>query len=371
MDSSLRQRRFERVRESLAAARADALIVPSSADFRWLTGAVARVSERLVAFVLPRTRDPFCVVPRLEADMLAAECPWLELEVWDEHEDPYLRLSKRLDFAQRPTVLVGEGLRVATTLRLAADASCRSAAEALAPLRAIKDADEIAAMVEAGEHADRIVEEAAERAKPGMTERELARWILDRFESLGDAEPWAIVASGPNSANPHHFSSDRRIAEGEVLLLDLGAYTRGYGSDITRTFFLGEPPSDVLEVYRIVNEARGTGIAAVRDGAIPEEVDAAARGVIERAGHGPHFTHRLGHGVGLEVHELPYLVKGNRAPLRAGMAHSVEPGIYLPGRFGVRLEDLVIVEERGARVLNHAPFDPRPRGRRPVGAPAS
>jgi Xaa-Pro aminopeptidase len=176
----------------------------------------------------------------------------------------------------------------------------------------------------------------------------------------GDTEVWAIAASGPNGASPHHFTSDRALEEGDVVVLDVGASTAGYSSDITRTYWLGEPPADAKRVYEVVNAARAAGIAAVRAGAAPEDVDRAARGVIEAAGYGRHFTHRTGHGVGLDVHETPYLVAGNRAPLESGMVHSVEPGIYLEGRFGVRLEDLVVVEHSGARRLNRAPFDPRP-----------
>jgi Xaa-Pro aminopeptidase len=195
-----------------------------------------------------------------------------------------------------------------------------------------------------------------------MSERELERFIFQRFEALGDTEPWAIVASGPNSASPHHHSGDRLIAADEVLLLDLGATTRGYRSDITRTFFLGEPSRQVLRVYEVVNAARTAGILAAKSGAPAESVDAAARAIIESAGLGEHFTHRTGHGLGLEIHEEPYLVGGNTLTLEEGMVHSVEPGVYLPGRFGVRLEDIVVVGEGGAQRLNQAPLDLRVPG---------
>jgi D-alanyl-D-alanine dipeptidase len=197
-----------------------------------------------------------------------------------------------------------------------------------------------------------------------MTEREVARRILSAFDALGDTDPWAIVASGPNAALPHHFTSDRKLAKDECVLLDLGASTGGYGSDITRTYWLGRPPEEAARIHAIVDEARARGIEAARAGAACEDVDRAARGVIDRAGHGPHFIHRTGHGVGLEVHEPPWLVAGNRTPLARGMVHSVEPGIYLPGRFGVRLEDLVVVEEGGGRRLNRAPLDLRPKHQR-------
>jgi Xaa-Pro aminopeptidase len=352
--------RLARAREALARERADWLLVPPSADFRWLTGAVARSTERLVVLALPARGEPFCVVPRLEADALGHECPWLALEVWEETENPLERLARRIGLERRPALMIGEGMRAAPLLSLAAAAPCRAAGSALAPLRAVKDAEELRSHAAAGRNADGVVEATADFMRAGMTELEVARFALNRFESLGDTEPWAIVASGPNGALPHHFTSGRRLAEGDVVLLDLGAYTEGYGSDITRAFWLGEPPDEARRVYEIVNAARASGIAASRAGALPEAVDAAARGIIAEAGFGEFFTHRTGHGVGLEVHEPPYIVAGNREPLAAGMVHSVEPGIYLPGRFGMRLEDLVVVEEGGARRLNQAPLDPRP-----------
>jgi len=358
MNAPRRTERLARVREALASAAGDFLLVPASADFRWLTGGRARVTERLLVFVLPRAGEPWCLVPRLEAEALQAECPWLDLDVWEEHEDPLARLADRVGIDRRPSLLLGEGFRTASLLALAARAPSRPATPVIAPLRARKDSAELEAMQTAAANADRVMDEAAARIRPGMTEHELARFILDRFESIGDAEPWAIVASGPNSAFPHHMTSDRAIAVGEPVLLDLGAYRDGYGSDITRTFFLGEPSPEFLRVYETVNAARAAGIAAARAGAAASAVDRAARDVIDRAGYGERFVHRTGHGVGLEIHEPPYLVAGNETPLAVGMVHSVEPGIYLPGRYGVRLEDLVVVEGSGGRRLNDAPFAP-------------
>jgi Xaa-Pro aminopeptidase len=311
---------------------------------------------------VPAAGEPFLVAPRLEAGPLAQACPDVETIAWDEHEDPLRRLADRAGLEAAHSLLLGEGMCVHHVLRLASLARCRPATEVLAPLRAVKDAAELAALAVAAGHADLVVQEAAAHARPGMTERELERFVLGRFAELGDTDPWALVASGPNSAEPHHASSERPIAAGEVLLLDLGAWTDGYASDITRTCFLGEPTRQFLRVHGVVNAAREAGIRAVRPGVAAEDVDAAARGVIEHAGLGAHFTHRTGHGLGLDVHEAPWIVRGNRAPLAAGHVHSVEPGVYLPGRFGVRLEDIVVVEDGGARVLNRAPFALRPPG---------
>ncbi|MBI1797226.1 MAG: aminopeptidase P family protein [Candidatus Eisenbacteria bacterium] len=366
MNAPRRDARLDAAREALARERADWLLIPASADFLWLTGGHARVTERLVLFALPARGEPFALVPRLEAEALGGECPWLALEVWDEDEDPLARLAKRVGDAR--SLLLGEGFRTAPLLTLAARAQCRAAAPVIAPLRAVKDAEEIARMKTAARHADRVVTETAASLRPGLTERQVAGAILARFEAVGQTSPWAIVAAGANAAFPHHSSSDRAIAAGECVLLDLGAYHEGYGSDITRTFWLGRPPEDFARVYAIVNESRAAGITAARAGAKASAVDAAARAVIAAAGYGEYFIHRTGHGVGLEIHEPPYLVAGNDAPLLAGMTHSVEPGVYLPGRFGVRLEDLVVVEAGGARRLNEAPFEPALDA---VGAPSA
>jgi len=353
--------RVAAVQRALHEQGAEFLLVPASADFVWLTGAHARVSERLLCLVVPRGGAPVCIVPKLEAEALGAECPWLERIAWDDDRDPWPLLAGRLGLERRPALLLAEGFRVGPLLALAERTRCRPAAPALEPLRAVKDAEELKHLATAGAHADQVVMEAAEWMRPGMTEREVQRFVFDRFEALGDTEAWAIVASGPNSALPHHMTSLRRLEAGQVVVLDVGAYTEGYASDITRTFWLGTPPADAETIYGIVDEARRAGIAAVRAGVPAEAVDRAARAVIERAGYGPNFLHRTGHGVGLEIHEAPYLVGGNQRPLAAGMTHSVEPGIYLNGRFGVRLEDIVAVEEGGARRLNDAPFVPVPQ----------
>ena len=350
--------RLARVREAVERAAADWLLIPASADFRWATGGRARSTERLLLLAVPRSGEPWCLVPRLEADALAAECPWLDLEVWDEHEDPLARLAGRILLDRRPTLLLGEGFRTGPLLALAGRSPSRPAAPVLAPLRASKDTNELAALAAAGTNADRVMAETVATLRAGITEREVARFILERFDALGDEDAWAIVASGPHTALPHHMTSSRPLAAGQPVLLDLGAFHDGYGSDITRTFWLGAPSAEFERVYQVVNEARQAGIRAVRAGVPAASVDAAARAVIDRAGFGPRFVHRTGHGVGLEIHEPPYLVAGNDAPLVAGMVHSVEPGIYLPGRFGVRLEDLVVVEAGGGRRLNDAPFEP-------------
>ena len=349
--------RLPRAQSALLAAGAEWLLVPASHDFFWLTGAHARSTERMVLLAIPSEGEPFLVVPRLEAEALRRERPDLVQLVWDEHEDPFERLAKQAILSPTTSVLLGEGLRVPHVLRLAARTHCSPAAAVLAPLRAVKDTEELRLLAEAARHADQVVEEAADFARVGQTEHEVGRFIASRFEALGDTDSWSLVASGPNSAMPHHHTSDRVLQEHDVLLLDLGASHAGYQSDITRTYCLGEPLAAVVLAFAQVNAARGAGIAAARAGAMGEQVDAAARAVFEADGVAEHFVHRTGHGLGLEVHELPYLVQGNTQPLLAHMVHSVEPGLYFPGEFGIRLEDIVVVEADGGRRLNQAPFD--------------
>lgn len=351
--------RLQRAQDSLRAAGAEWLLVPASPDFRWLTGAAARATERMVLLAVPAEGAPFVVVPRLEAEALRQERPDLEQLIWDEHEDPFDRLAQRAALAPSTPVFLGEGLRVSQVLRLAARTRCSAGAALLAPLRAVKDADELRHLEQAALHADQVAEEAADFARPGRTEREVARFIAQSFEALGDSDSWALVASGPNSALPHHHTSDRVLMQDEVLLLDLGASHEGYQSDITRTYCLGEPSRHVLRAFALVEQARIAGVAAARAGAAAQSVDDAARAVFELAGLASHFVHRTGHGVGLEVHELPYLVSGNELPLAAGMVHSVEPGLYFLGQFGIRLEDIVVVEPESGRRLNQIACDLR------------
>ena len=201
-------------------------------------------------------------------------------------------------------------------------------------------------------------------AQTRSSERMVMLAVPGEGEALGDTDSWSLVASGPNSALPHHHTSDRVLAERDVLLLDLGASHAGYQSDITRTNCLGEPSAAVARAFAQVSAARPAGITAARTGATGEQVDAAARAVFVAAGVAEHFVHRSGHGLGLEVHELPYLVQGNTQPLAANMVHSVEPGLYFPGEFGIRPEDIVVLEADGERRLNQAPFDLRVPGLR-------
>jgi Xaa-Pro aminopeptidase len=358
--------RIERARAALSSHSAAALLLGVGADLRYLTGYQAILTERLTMLVLPASGPAILVAPRLEA-MAAATCPavgagLVEVVAWDETQDAHALVAERLSGAAG-RILVSSDLWALHVLALQDALPGRPfglATEVLRDLRMAKDADEIALLRLAAHAADRVLEAAAAGTLVGRTEREVSLEILDRLVAEGhDSAQFAIVASGPNSASPHHHPGDRRIEAGEPVVFDLGGPFAGYCSDMTRTVWVAGPdgiqPSEAfLANYDLVRQANAEATAAVRPGVACEAIDAAARRVIEAGGQGPAFLHRVGHGIGLEVHEEPYLVGGNSEPLRAGIAFSIEPGIYLADRHGVRIEDIVVCGADGPDVLNEA-----------------
>ncbi len=349
------------------------LLVGAGADLRYLTGYAAILLERLTMLVLPATGRPTLIAPRLEA-MRAAASPaaaagLVDLVAWYETDDPHAIAAGRLVGAGTPRrILVSNGLWAMHVLALQrALPGCEFglATEVLGDLRTVKDDDEIALLRLAAGAADRALAGLAAGPLLGRTEAEVSREIRDRLVTEGhDEASFAIVGSGPNSASPHHEPGERRIKPGEPIVLDIGGLLGGYASDVTRTIWVSGhtrgqlPDPEFLEVHDLVRRARDTAAAAVRPGVACQDLDAAARDVIDGAGFGAAFLHRLGHGIGLEGHEEPYLVAGNEEPLRPGMAFSIEPGIYLEGRFGVRIEDIVACDEAGPDVLNGLAREP-------------
>jgi Xaa-Pro aminopeptidase len=297
----------------------------------------------------------------------------VEVATWEETEDP-VGLVGRL-VAEALGTSVDRLARLGISDRLWAmhvlriidrfpAAHLESAGSALRELRMIKDSDEIALLRLAAEAADRVVQQVATGPLVGRTEADVAREVHERLLAEGhDLAEFAIVGSGPNSASPHHVASDRLIRAGEPIVLDIGGTLGGYGSDITRTLWVtgGDPangPDDeFLHLFAVLRAAQARATAAAHTGVPCEAIDAAARSIIDAEGYGAQFIHRTGHGIGLEGHEEPYLVAGNPEPLRPGMAFSVEPGIYLEGRYGARLEDIVVCGPDGPIVLNQAPLD--------------
>jgi Xaa-Pro aminopeptidase len=358
--------RLARARAATAAAGLDALLIGSGADLRYLTGYPGHGAERITCLVLPADGDPVLVVPKLERPAaLASPVGRLGLEVldWADGEDPYGLVAKQLP-RSAGRVAVDDYLHAAKVLGLRAampDATQELASPVLGPLRARKGADEVEALRAAGAAIDRVHRRMAEWLRPGRTERAVGRDIAEAILAEGHATAdFAIVASGPNGASPHHEVSDRMIGPGEPVVVDIGGTTAdGYCSDSTRTYVVGEPPVEFVALYAVLQAAQEAAVAAVRPGVRAESVDAAARDLISTAGYGEAFLHRTGHGIGVLTHEDPYIVGGNTEPLEPGMAFSVEPGIYLAGRYGARIEDIVVVTELGVERLNHTTRDLR------------
>ena len=350
-------------RRSRAASRLreraiDALLLTPSSDLLYLSGYGISASERLTCLVLTASGEARLVVPALEAPRASAALDDVALVTWGETDDPMALVRELVPGVARRLALADQ-MWAAFVLRFARafpGAELLPASDVLRPLRVRKDETELAALRDAGAAADRAFERLAREVRfAGRREREVAR-ELDAIllEEGHDGVRFDIVASGPNGASPHHETGDRVIADGDVVVCDFGGAVRGYGSDITRTVFVGSAaiPEEVRRVHDAVRRAQKAGYAAARAGVAAQEVDRAARRVIAEAGYGASFLHRTGHGIGLDGHEHPYLVEGNAEPLEPSMAFSIEPGIYLAGKFGVRLEDIAALTPRGAEPYN-------------------
>ncbi len=334
-------------------------MISIGADLRYLTGYETHLSERLTALVVRPGADPVLVVPDLEAPK--AESLGVEVVAWGETDSPTRLIGSMVD--SPGLVAVGDHLWSVFLLRLWKEwphAGWVPASEVVGDLRLRKDDEEIAALRMAGSAVDRVMDRIPKEVRfAGRSEldvsRELAAWTIEEGHEVAE---FAIVASGPNGASPHHGAGDRVIQEGDLVVCDFGGRWDGYFSDSTRTFVVGDLGPEEAEVHGVVEEAQ----AAARDMAGPgvpcQEVDRAARSMITDAGYGDYFIHRTGHGIGLEVHEHPYMVEGNEQRLEPGMAFSIEPGIYLPGRFGVRIEDIVVCTDGGIESLNNSERGP-------------
>lgn len=374
-DPATHAARLARARDGLAASGADALLVGVGADLAYLAGHRAPPLERLTLLVVTVDRKPALLAPRLEA-MAAAACPAaragaVEIVAWDETDDPHRTaaglLVERLSGRPAERVLVTASLWAAHLLglqRAIPGAGFGLASEVTSELRMMKDAPEVERLRRAAHAADRVVAAIAAGPLLGRTEADVSREVSERLVAEGhDAASFAIVGSGPNSASPHHEAGERVIGPGDPVVLDIGGTLDGYGSDITRTLWVtggdlaAAPDPAYLEIFEVVRRAQAAATAAVQPGVACGKLDAIARQVIADAGYGPAFLHRLGHGIGLEAHEEPYLVAGNETRLRPGMSFSIEPGVYLAGRWGVRIEDIVVCGDDGPIVLNEAPRD--------------
>ncbi|WP_406103370.1 aminopeptidase P family protein [Streptomyces sp. NBC_01003] len=354
--------RMERAARSAADAGLAGVLVAPGPDMVWLTGySPTADTERLTMLVLAPGQDPVLVVPTLEAPdaAKAVGADALTLRDWTDGKDPYAVTAPLLDVSGRFGISDNAwAMHLIGLQKTLPDTSYASLTEALPMMRAVKDAAELERLMAAGEAADATYEEIKKVPFAGRRETDVAGDLADLLRQFGHSQvDFTVVGSGPNGANPHHEAGERVIENGDMVVLDFGGLKHGYGSDTSRTVHVGEPTAEEQRVHDVVREAQAAGCAAVKPGAACQDVDRAARAVITEFGYGQFFIHRTGHGIGVTTHEPPYMIEGEELPLVPGMCFSVEPGIYLPGRFGVRIEDIVTVTEDGVRRLNSTSRD--------------
>ena len=360
-DPAVFEARIARVRALMSEKNVDSLILSVGHDLPYLTGYQAMPLERLTLLIVPRDGMASMLIPRLEAPRVVEMSSVFTLVPWNETDDP-VAMAARLIGAAR-TIAVGDQMWARFLVELLAHiphATYLRAVDIVGPLRRVKDAAEIAALQRASAAVDRIAAQlhAGDIPLIGRTEAQVSAELSARIIAEGhDKVNFAIVAAGENAASPHHHAGSRVIREGEIVLCDFGGTMAGYCSDITRCVHLGTPSQEIVEAYAVLQEAQAASVASALVGATCESVDEAARRVITEAGFGEYFVHRTGHGIGMEAHEDPYIVAGNTEALLAGHAFSIEPGIYIPGRFGMRLEDIVVATDQGPLAMNHVSHD--------------
>lgn len=354
--------RRQKAQAAMGRAGVDLLALGPGDYMSYLLGFHTHPDERPCLLLLTPEREGF-LMPALNAEDTRQRSD-LPLETWTDAEgaDAALgRLAQQLDFARVQRVALDETMRTDFSLLLLErldGASPGVAGDVLGPLRMRKEPAEIELIAHNAELADRAMQAAFAALRPGASEQQIAHAATNAFEQAGvDRVVFTIIGSGPNGAFPHHHTGKRKLREGDAVVIDIGARKDLYNSDITRMAFLGEPGPDYLEVHAAVEAAVQAALDLVRPGVLAREIDSAARRVITEAGYGEHFVHRTGHGLGLTGHEPPYITSSNDLALAEGMVFSIEPGIYLPGRFGVRLEEIVAVTENGVRVFNRLPRD--------------
>lgn len=363
MREDYRTNRMTRLRQEMERKGLDCLALVPGANLFYLTGLSFHLSERPIVALFPVDAPPAIILPALEEPKVASPGSALQTYPYTDERGPaaaFQQACAALELAQARIGVEELRMRVMEARlleRYAPDCQLVAADDVMETLRVIKDTDEVAWMRRAVAVVEAALRAVLTQIRPGMTEREVAGLLMvETLRGGSEGTPFEpIVVAGPNAASPHATPTDRPIRRGETVVIDCGAVVGGYASDITRTVALGGLPEEMLRVYEVVRRANEAGRAAVRPGRAAQDVDRAARAVIQEAGYGDFFIHRTGHGLGLEVHEPPYIVEGNRHPLQAGMTFTVEPGIYLPGIGGVRIEDDVLVTPEGAETLTTFP----------------
>jgi len=351
--------RLERGARQAARAGFDGLIVAPGPDLAYFADYLpVATTERITLLVIPADGEPSLLVPALERGGAAQTraSGALRLIDWADGDDEYVPAAGLLRSGGRYAISDATwAMHLLGLQEKLPDARFEAISHALPLLRAVKTADEVDRLAAAGAAADATFEDVVQLPFAGRTELQVAADLDRLLREHGHAQvDFTIVASGPNGADPHHEPGERLITEGDMVVLDFGGLQDGYGSDTTRTVHVGEPTDEEHEVFEVVRHAQQAAFEAVAVGVPCQEVDRAARAVIRDAGYGEFFIHRVGHGIGVTTHEPPYMVEGEEQPIEAGMCFSIEPGIYLPGRFGVRIEDIVVAAEDGAHRLNNS-----------------
>jgi Xaa-Pro dipeptidase len=359
LDDALYTRRLEHLRSLTRAAGADVAFVGSGvASFTYLAGGAVERSERLIALFVPVAGAPFLVAPSFEVERMRRQTRVATVEPWEEQQSPYAVAATALSRAApgARAILVEPHTEYATALALSRaipGATLFDSAGAFGALRVVKEEAELARMRRAVAITERAFEDAFASLREGDRDLDVSDRIHDAMVRLGADDGYALVQFGPLSALPHGRPVGARLGRGTCVLVDGGAKVDGYWSDITRTrWFGGPPPDEALRVHATVHDAQSAALARARPGVAAQEIDRAAREVITRAGYGRSFTHRTGHGLGMEGHEPIYMVEGNDTPLVEGCVFTIEPGIYLVDRFGVRIEDDVVCTNDGALLLS-------------------
>lgn len=357
------QVRIRRAQAEMANQGVDALVIGVGSDLIYFAGYPVHPSSRPTLLVVLREGEARLLVPVLEAPRVAALGIPFTVVTWSETMNPTQMTAQMLTEAGARVVAAGDELWARWLVRIMNEAPTlrwMNGGGLVRELRMLKDPTEVDTMREAAHRTDAAWAAFTETVRlTGLTERQAIDRLMPIMKEHGMETRGGSCGSGPNSASPHHRTGDRVIAEGEPVLFDFGGTLRHYQSDMTRMVHIGDPSDEYRKVYDIVLRANEAAFAAVRPGVACQDIDKAARDLITGEGYGDYFIHRVGHGLGLDVHEEPYLVSGNPLPLRSGMTFSDEPGIYMPGKFGVRIEDAVVCLNEGGEKLNQAPRDIR------------
>jgi len=360
-DSQVYESRVQLCQRLMSEKGIDALFLAPGPNMYYLSAFLEEPSERLLTLILPHSGEPLFVVPELYEDHVRS-VSWVEDYIsWKDPEDPNSVLSAALKQLQVSLRVVGVDTRMWSRFLLmllaaAPNARFADAASVMSSLRIRKSRQEIELMKSSAEIADATFMEAVKGFRHGMREHEMAAKIMYELRRLG-ADGMAfepVVGSGPNAAHPHYRSGHRELRRGDLVVLDFGCLYRGYNSDVTRTVAIGDCDAERKRAYSIVQSAQEEACEKAASGMEAQSLDKVARDIVESAGYGQFFIHRMGHGIGLEIHEEPYIVAGNSMKLENGMTFSIEPGIYVPGQYGVRIEDIVVIEAGKARRLNHS-----------------